>query len=152
MESKNIVVMILIAAIFTAGCTGQAQTATTTENAVTKVSLDVEKVEVYHFHGTNQCYSCKTVGAYAEETISTYFADEVKSGKIIFGHINAELAENIDLVEKYGATGSSLWIGTYTKDGQFRAEQNANVWYKIGNKDEYLSYLKGVIEQKFAGN
>jgi hypothetical protein len=58
------------------------------DNNAQVVSGDIEKVEVYHFHGTNQCYSCKTVGNYAEETINTYFANELKSGKIVFGHIN----------------------------------------------------------------
>ena len=59
-----------------------------------KESLNVEKIEVYHFHGTNQCYSCKTMGDYAEETVNTYFADELDSGKIVFGHVNGELPEN----------------------------------------------------------
>lgn len=115
-------------------------------------SPDIEKIEIYHFHGTNQCYSCVTVGDYAEETVNTYFAEELKSGKIVFGHINGDLMENQALVIKYGATGSSLWIGTYTKGGNFTAEQNVNVWYKINNKEEYMAYLKGVIEQKLAGN
>jgi len=113
---------------------------------------NINKVEVIHFHGTNQCYSCKTVGAYAEETVNTYFADEVKSGKIIFKHINAELSENRDLAVKYGVTSASLWLGTYSNDGKFSAEQNTNVWYKIDNKTGYMNYLKGIIEQKLAGN
>jgi len=116
-----------------------------------KVSSDIEKIEIIHFHATNQCYSCKTVGAYAEETINTYYADELKSGKITFAHINAELPENYDLVKKYGVTGASLWIGVYTKDGKFSKEENVNVWYKISNKQDYMIYLKGVIEQKLAG-
>jgi len=115
------------------------------------ISSDIEKIEVYHFHGTNQCYSCKTVGAYAEETINNYFANELKSGKIVFGHINGELPENSELVKKYGATGSSLWIGTYYKDGKFTKEENINVWYKIDNKPGYIDYLKSVIESKFSG-
>jgi hypothetical protein len=119
---------------------------------VVEMSSNISKIEVIHFHGTNQCYSCKTVGAYAEETVNTYFADEVKSGKITFSHINAELPENRELAVKYGVTSASLWIGTYFKDGQFKAEQNTNVWYKISDKDDYLSYLKGVIEQKMEGN
>jgi len=53
---------------------------------------------------------------------------------------------------KYGATGSSLWIGVYRKDGSFSKEENINVWYKINNKEEYMAYLKGIIEQKLAGN
>jgi hypothetical protein len=116
------------------------------------ISEDIEKIEIYHFHGTHQCYSCKTVGAYAEETVNTYFSNELRSGKIVFGHINGELPENSELAKKYGATGSSLWIGTYTKDGKFSKEENVNVWYKIDNKEGYINYLKGVIEQKFSGN
>jgi hypothetical protein len=113
---------------------------------------DIEKVEVYHFHGTHQCYSCKTVGAYAEETVNTYFADELKSGKIIFDHINGELPENSELVNKYEAKGSSLLIGIYGKDGSFSKSEDTNVWYKIDNKTDFMNYLKGVIEQKLLGN
>ena len=116
-----------------------------------KISSDIEKIEIYHFHGTNQCYSCITMGNMAEETINTYFSKELKSGKLVFGHINGELPENSPLVKKYGATGSSLWIGVTYKDGTFTKEENTNVWYKISNKEDYMNYLKGVIEQKFLG-
>jgi len=138
------------------GCINQESNNEINGNAIADTSnertINIDKLEIYHFHGTHQCYSCITVGNYAEETVNTYFADEVKSGKIVFGHINGDLPENSDLVAKYGATGASLWLGTYTKDGQFSAEQNTNVWYKIDNKEEYMTYLKGVIEQKLAGN
>ena len=116
-----------------------------------KMSGDIEKIEVIHFHATNQCYSCKTVGNYAEETINTYFSNELKSGKITFAHLNGDLPENREKVIKYGASGSSLWIGTYYKDGTFTKEENVNVWYKIDNKQNYIDYLKGVIESKLSG-
>jgi len=118
----------------------------------TKISSDIEKVEVYHFHSTQQCSSCIAVGKLAEETLNTYFSDELKSGKLVFAHINVDLPENKALVDKYEAKGSSLIIGTYGKDGSFTKEENINVWYKISNKEDYMNYLKGVIEQKLAGN
>lgn len=114
-------------------------------------TINVDKLEIIHFHGTSQCYSCITVGNYAEETVNTYFKEELENGIIEFKHINGELSQNKELVFKYGATGSSLWFGTYY-DNDFKAEQNINVWYKINNKNDYLTYLKGVIEQKLAGN
>ncbi len=111
----------------------------------------VDKVEVIHFHGAYQCYSCITVGDYAEETINTYFADELKTGKITFSHVNRELPENQELVDKYGAIGSSLWIGVY--DGaDFHKEQNINVWYKTEDKEEYLAYLKEILEKRLNGD
>ena len=115
-----------------------------------KISSDIEKVEVYHFHATNQCVTCKTVGANAEATVNTYFANELKSGKIVFAHINIDLPENKALVDKYEAKGSSLLIGVYGKDGSFTKQEDTNVWYKM-DKTDSMNYLKGVIEQKFSG-
>jgi len=150
-HEKILIIAIVLMTIFMFGCTSQAQTGSQpTGLSSQERKINVEKVEIYHFHGTHQCYSCITVGAYAEEAVNTYFADEVKSGKIVFGHINGELPENQELVMKYGATGSSLWIGVYNASG-FYPEQNINVWYKINNKEDYMTYLKGVIEQKLAG-
>ena len=83
--------------------------------------------------------------------MKTYFAPELESGRVVFGHINIEEPENKALVDQYGPTGSSLWIGVYDKDG-FHKEENVNVWYKIGDKEAYLAYLKGVIEKRMAGD
>lgn len=116
------------------------------------ISGDIEKVEVYHFHATRQCYTCKTVGNYSEETVHAYFSNELKSGKLVFAHVNVDLPENKELVDKYGAKGSSLIIGVYGKDGSFSKQEDTAVWYKIDNKEDFESYLKGVIEQKFSGN
>ncbi|MFC2154758.1 nitrophenyl compound nitroreductase subunit ArsF family protein [Candidatus Altiarchaeota archaeon] len=109
------------------------------------------KVELYHFHLTQQCYSCKTVGALAEKTAKTYFNEELTSGTLKFACINIDLLENNGLAKKYGATGSSLMIGTYI-NGEFHYEQNTNVWYKINNEEDYLTYLKGVLELRLSGD
>ena len=121
------------------------------ESENTPMEINIDKLEIYHFHATNQCYSCITVGNYAKETLDTFFKTELDSGIIIFDHVNLDLFENKDLVFKYGVTGSSLWIGTYTGDN-FKTEENILVWYKIKNKNDYMTYLKSVIEQKLAGN
>jgi len=115
------------------------------------ISSEVEKVEVYHFHATRQCVTCKTVGAFSEETVNTYFANELKSGKLVFAHVNIDLPENKALVDKYEAKGSSLIIGVYGKDGTFSTQEDTAVWYKM-DKTDFRDYFKGVIEQKFSGN
>ncbi|MDA3836671.1 MAG: nitrophenyl compound nitroreductase subunit ArsF family protein [Nanoarchaeota archaeon] len=117
-----------------------------------KTNSDIERIEVIHFHLTSQCYSCITMGDLTEETLNTYFSKELNSGKITFEHINIDLSENSEKVEKYEATGSSLLIGTYYSDGSFSKEQNTNVWYKINDKEDFLKYFKGVIEKKLSGN
>ena len=160
---RTLIIMIFLAMVLVvSGCNSQAAstqkdalettgmsciTDTCAVSPVRTVSADVQKIEIYHFHGTNQCTSCIAVGKLAEETVNTYFADELKSGKIVFGHINGELPENSELVRKYGATGSSLWIGVYDSNG-FHKEENTNVWYKIQDKPGYMTYLKGIIDKR----
>jgi len=162
MERLTVRATILILLLILSGCAGtqnaddslsQCSDGTCTAPTLTDSELNivVDKLEIYHFHGTHQCYSCKTVGEYARETVETYFADELDSGKIVFGHINAELPENLELAQKYGVTSSSLWLGVYDNEG-FHPEQNDNVWYKISNKDEYMQYLKGLMEMRLAGD
>ena len=162
MNYKPIIILAILLSTFALlGCTQTTQTDASIVQAQSQVidnnfvsSLQpskVTKVEVYHFHRTAQCTSCITVGKYAEETINAYFAKQLMDGNIIFGHINIQLPENEALASKYGATGSSLMIGVYDEKG-FHAEQNSNVWYKTGNKQEYMLYLKGVIEKRLAGD
>ncbi len=91
------------------------------------------------------------MGRCAEDAVNQYFQDEQESGLVVFGHVNGQLPENAELVKKYGATGSSLWIGIYGKDGGFFKEQNINVWYKTGDMEKCREYLKEVIEEKLKG-
>jgi len=112
----------------------------------------VEKVEVYHFHRLQQCPTCIRLGNLTELAVKTYFQKEIDSGKLVFRHINVELPENAEISAKYEAAGSSLMIGVYRKDGSFSKEEDTAVWYKIGNQEEYLAYMKGIIGQKLAGN
>jgi hypothetical protein len=114
-------------------------------------SSSVEKIEVYHFHPTNGCYTCTTMGKNAEDTVKTYFPNELESKKIVFDHINFQDPKNAEQVKQYEVTGSSLMIGVYDKDG-FHKEENIKVWYMAGKKDESMTYLKGLIEKRLAGD
>jgi uncharacterized protein YxeA len=152
MKKEILAISALMCIILISGCISQNQSSAE-DNAAPILSNNtsaVQKIEILHFHGTHQCYSCITVGKYAEETVSTYFTEEVKAGKVSFAHINVDLPENSEVVARYGAAGSSLWIGVYDKSG-FHAEQNTNVWYKIENESDYKQYLKEVIESKLSG-
>lgn len=110
----------------------------------------IEKIEVYHFHPQQQCYSCILLGEMVEETLEKYFADELESETIVFAHLNVDDPENQEIVDLYEAPGSSLMIGVYTADG-FSKEEDIKVWYKIGDQEEFESYLVSLIEKRLEG-
>ena len=152
--------LVVLGAALVAGCASQSDSivSVTTPAPVPSFAstlpdnVTVTKLEVFHFHPTRQCTSCTTVGDYANATVTTYFAAERASGKIVFRHINGELEENRNLVEKYGASGSSLWLGVHTSDGGFYPEENVKVWYRTDDQQRFMDYLKGVIAKRLAGD
>lgn len=105
-----------------------------------------DKIEVVHFHGTNQCFSCKTVGEYALKTIQEEFKEEYENGTIIFLDINGELEENTEIVQKYGARGSSLFINAISNDID-NIKEDTKVWTLVYNQDYYIEYLKGELNK-----
>ena len=103
-----------------------------------------DKIEVVHFHGTQQCTSCIAVGNFAQKTIIEKFPEEFKSGKIVFKEINAELTENKDIVIKYQARGSSLFVNAIhgEKDS---IKEDTTVWRLVGNENQYISYFENKL-------
>ena len=114
-----------------------------TQNGIEK--QPAEKIEVMHFHGTHQCWSCITVGEYALKTIKDRFPEEYKNGTIVYKDINGELPENKDIVIKYRASGSSLFINAI-KNGVDNIQEDVTVWRLVTNEDQYISYFENKLK------
>ena len=147
-KEKSGIIVLLAVLVLISGCVSQENK---NSEDTTTFSGNVEKIEVFHFHGNHQCQRCINVGKCAEDAVNEHFQYEQKEGLIIFDHVNAELPENAELAQKYEVTGSSLWVGVYDKDGGFSKEQNINVWYKTSDMEKCREYIKGVIEEKLQG-
>jgi hypothetical protein len=147
-----IFVFLVMVCGFIAGCTSSSGSSVSQQSPVSPTdSFLVEKVEVYHFHGNNQCSSCVAVGDLAEKTVNANFKEELASGRLVFAHVNYDLPDNAALAAKYGVTGSSLWLGIYDTNG-FHRQQNMDVWYLTGDKEKYKTYLAGVISKRLNGD
>jgi hypothetical protein len=58
---------------------------------------------------------------------------------------------NADLVKKFEVTGSSLMIGVTNETG-FQKEENIKVWYIVGDKEKFDTYLKDLLDKRLAGS
>ena len=145
-----ILLLIIITLSLVYGCKDSNNTVTESSNNIS-VKNPAEKIEVYHFHGKNQCFSCRTIKEFAEKTVNTHYQNLLESGKMEFRSINIELFENKEVTAKYGATGSSLWIGTYI-DGEFYKKENTNVWYKVNDEEAFDSSLKALLDKRLSGD
>ena len=109
-----------------------------------KAIVPADKIEVVHFHATQQCVSCITVGKFAKQTIDEKFPEEVKTGKIVFKEINAELPENQAIVNQYQARGSSLFVNAIRNE-QDNIAEDTTVWRLVNSESQYITYFEGKL-------
>ncbi|GFO97708.1 hypothetical protein ig2599ANME_1915 [groundwater metagenome] len=107
-------------------------------------TMSADKIEVVHFHATQQCWSCITVGEYALKIIKEKFPQEYENGKIVFKDINRELPENKDMVIKYQARGSSLFVNAI-RNGKDNIEEDITVWRLVSNENQFISYFQNKL-------
>lgn len=105
-----------------------------------------EKIEVVHFHATQQCWSCITVGEYTLKTIKERFPEEYQNGTIVYKDVNGELPENRDMVIKYRAGGSSLYTNAITA-GNDKIEEDVTVWRLVTNEQQFLDYFEAKLKK-----
>ena len=108
--------------------------------------IPADKIEVVRFHGTHQCWSCITIGKYALKTIQDRFAEEYAAGKIVFKDINIELPENQEIVTRYQAKGSSLYVNAI-RDGKDDIKDDVTVWRLVNDEIQYASYFEGKLKR-----
>jgi hypothetical protein len=140
--------VLVTACLLVAGCVSSAGPGSLPgPQATTSPETDLlrpDRVEVLHFHGNSRCASCIVVGDLAEETVTQYFKEETKNGRLVFRHVNFDQPENGALARQYGVTGSSLWIGVYDATG-FHKTEDLRVWTLVNDKEGYESYLSWII-------
>lgn len=82
---------------------------TQTYGAITQKS-DSSKKEIFYFHNTRRCVTCKAIEAETKKVLDEKFSNEVKSGEIVFSEYNAEDKTNKELVKELGVTGTALIV------------------------------------------
>lgn len=120
------------------------QNSTRDNNEPVSKIITAEKIEIVHFHATQQCWSCVTVGEYALNTIMERFPQQYQNGTITYRDINIDLPENKDLVMKYGARGSSLFINAID-DEQDNIMEDVTVWRLVSNETQFVDYFEKKI-------
>ncbi len=107
----------------------------------------LDRIEVMHFHATQQCFSCITVGKFTLKTIQEKFPEEYEQGEIVYKDINIDLRENKEVASEYGATGSALYINNIV-DGRNSIEEDTAVWRLVANEEKYITYFEDKLKTK----
>jgi len=135
---KNLFVAGILALLFS-GVSCNAQT--DKMQKVTAVSGN--DVEVYYFHMTTRCVTCKTVEAEARRNVEMLYADKVKSGNISFTSLNLEEATGRSMGEKLGVNSQTLLI---VSGDQKINITNDGFLYAVSQPQKFTEVMKSKID------
>ena len=121
------------------GISCNAQTNQKTAPAVSENS----SIEVYYFHMTMRCNTCKTVEAEARKNVEMLYPDQVKAGRISFTALNLEEATGKSMGEKLGVNSQTLMI---VKDDQKINITNEGFLYAVSQPQKFTEVMKSKID------
>jgi len=100
-------------------------------------------VEVYYFHMTVRCVTCKTVEAEARKNVEMLYAEKVKEGKISFTALNLEEATGKSMGEKLGVNSQTLLIVRGDKKINIT---NEGFLYAVSQPQKFAEVMKSKID------
>ncbi len=138
---KTIYLMFATLLFAMSGLTNYAQTAKTGQD---EAVVNTAKIEVFYFHNTRRCATCKAIEAVTREALEENYQQQMKSGEITFQSLNMEEDSNEALASKLHVSGQTL---LFVKDGKKEDLTNDAFMYARSNPEKLKAKIVSAIEQ-----
>ncbi|MBK7134107.1 MAG: hypothetical protein IPH69_15180 [Bacteroidales bacterium] len=100
-------------------------------------------VEVYYFHMTTRCVTCKTIEAEARRNVEMLYPEQFKAGKISFTALNIEEPAGKATGERLGVNSQTLLI---VKGDQKINITNEGFLYAVAKPDKFRDVIKEKVD------
>lgn len=134
---KLIPPVFVLLVLFISSCSGQSAK----KKAVSATSGN--DIEVYYFHMTTRCVTCKAVESEAKKNLDILYTDLVKKGKITFTGLNLEESTGKTIGDKFGVSGQTLLI---VKGDQKINITNEGFLYALSKPEKFREIIKDKID------
>ena len=98
---------------------------------------------VYYFHGTTRCATCRTIEAYAHETVAAAFAPELKAGSLEWKTVNVDAPANQHFMRDFQLYTRSVVVVDAKDPKRFKVLDR--VWQLAGDKAAFQKYVEQEI-------
>jgi hypothetical protein len=134
---KSILLSFIFIALFFVSCDAQ------TSQKPALASTNNSDVEVYYFHMTVRCVTCKTIEAEARKNIEMLYPEQIKSGKISFIVLNIEEPAGQITGQRLGVNSQALLI---VKGNQKFNITNEGFLYAVSKPDKFRDVIKEKVD------
>ncbi len=98
---------------------------------------------VYYFHATVRCATCRTIEAYARETVTTRFAADIEARRLAWQAVNVDEPANRHFVRDFQLYTRSVVV-VDAKDPR-RYKVLDRVWQLVRDKAAFQRYVEQEI-------
>lgn len=108
-----------------------------------------DRVEVLYFHGKQRCATCMAIEKHAREVVEKDFANEKKSGKVVFRVVDISTPEGAKIAKDYRVTWSSLYVNGWKNGKEKRNDMTQFAFKNARSKsDEFKKGVSGKIKEQ----
>ena len=111
--------------------------------AVAPAPIASAGIRVYYFHGSTRCATCKTIEAYARETVASAFAPEVKAGSLEWKTVDVDEPASQHFVRDFKLYTRSVVVVDAKDPKRFKVLDR--VWQLVGDKAAFQKYVEQEI-------
>jgi hypothetical protein len=142
-------VLLLVLALAVLGGSPPTVTAGSEEDPAVRAAEEAEAADplvvVYYFHGERRCKTCRTIEAFAEETVRGRFAKQLDSGELAWRAVNFELPENEHFIEEFGLVSSSLVLVEMRDGKPAKFEVLQKAWSLVRDRPGFEQYVADAV-------
>ncbi len=101
------------------------------------------KAVVYYFHATTRCATCRTIEAYAHETVASRFAADLEARRLEWQAVNVDEPANRHFIRDFQLYTRSVVIVDAKDPKRFKVLDR--VWQLVRDKPAFQRYVEQEI-------
>jgi hypothetical protein len=98
---------------------------------------------VYYFHATTRCATCRTIEAYAHETVSSRFSSDLQARRLEWRAVNVDEPANRHFIRDFRLYTRSVVVVDAKDPKRFKVLDR--VWQLVRNKPAFQAYVEQEI-------
>jgi len=102
-------------------------------------------ISVTYFHNTFRCPTCHRIEELSSQVVKSNFADELKTGTVVWRVINVDEPENKHYNKDYQLYTKHLIISEVKDGKEVRWKDLKKVWTYVRNEEKFEDYVKTKI-------
>jgi len=103
-------------------------------------------ISVTYFYTTVRCPTCHRIEELSSQTVKANFADELKTGNVVWRVINVDEPENKHYNKDYQLYTKSLIISEVKDGKELRWKNLEKIWTLVRNEEKFDNYVKTEIK------